>query len=212
MDDRLDGEEDFGEAFGEYSVLVPKVIEAVIATMVKLQAKLPSEPPTLVELQHRLLQMAAEQLGRERAFICGHLDRPERLRLSSVMLSLAGIIGARKVLLGSGQSEADRGSCSLGDNPVLAAPGGLLPALRLTPDGPLEAQDLLALDAAEARLVQAKKNTEVLAVSECWYLLTKMIDKVHQHIMVGIVEMFSQLPDARPQHLPEDQHDPSNSC
>lgn len=200
---RLDVEEDFAEAFGLYSELLNRVIKsvegAVVAVGLRLQGRSTADPPSQTELQHRLLQMCAEQLGRERAFICGHLGRPESLRLSSVLLTLASIIGARKVLIGTTEASSQLGEVfgTLVPLTIVESRGGLSAALRLSADGPLEDADLASLEAAEQRLLTAKKSSEALAVSECWYLLTKCIDKVHQHIMVGIVDAFTHDP-ARP--------------
>jgi len=181
-DETLDSEEDFSEAYAAYCTLIYKVIAAVVATMPKLRGG--SSAPTRLELRHRLLQYTAEQLGRERAFLTGHLSRPETLRLFAVVMQLAEIIGARKMLLGSCSSSKKQGT-------IVASDTGLLPALKLMEAPPVDPEELSMLESVEQRAMNSRK-VDPPAVTEWWCQLTKVIDKIHQHIMVNVVEFFSQ--------------------
>jgi len=177
----LDVEEDLQEVFEMYNGLVGVLLAAVNDMIPRLSG---SGPPNKIELRLRLLQIAAEQLARERGFLSGHLARPETLRLSSVVTQLAEIIGARKVLLGCGRKTSRNGGCVVGGN------GGLLPMLRLAQVSTLDGDELAQLEASEQQALGGRK-IEAPAVQEWWYHLTKIVDKLHQHIMIGMVEAFN---------------------
>lgn len=143
-DETLDGEEDFTEVFAGYSLLIAKAITAAGATLSRFRHA--GSQPTSIELRHGLLQLAAEQLARERGFISGHLARPETLRLFGVVTQLAEIIGARKMLLGSSPTSARHGV-------IVAADQGLLLALRLSEAPPIDSNDLATLESMEEHVM-----------------------------------------------------------
>eukprot|EP00929_Paragymnodinium_shiwhaense_P067732 TRINITY_DN34058_c0_g1_i1.p1 TRINITY_DN34058_c0_g1~~TRINITY_DN34058_c0_g1_i1.p1 ORF type:complete len:652 (-),score=122.22 TRINITY_DN34058_c0_g1_i1:106-2061(-) len=139
---------------------------------------------TLFEIHHRLLQMTAEQLGRERAVLSAHFERPKVLSRMSVMVHVIEMIGARKMLLGC--------SASRGDLSVVASGQGLFPALRLD-HSPLDQHELHRLEHAEERAIRGcHEVTELPAVAETFHLLTELIDKIHQKLMLAIVEWFGK--------------------
>uniref|UniRef100_A0A7R9ZY83 Nitrate/nitrite sensing protein domain-containing protein n=1 Tax=Pyrodinium bahamense TaxID=73915 RepID=A0A7R9ZY83_9DINO len=181
-DETLDSEEDFQDAYAGYCTLIYKVIAAVVGTMPRLRGC--NGAPTRLEMRHRLLQYTAEQLGRERAFLTGHLTRPETLRLFGMVMQLAEIIGARKMLLGTASNSQKQGT-------IVASDTGLLPALKLMDAAPIDPEELAMLESVEHRAMNSRK-VDPPAVTEWWCQLTKVIDKIHQHIMVNVVEFFSQ--------------------
>merc|ERR1711971_389199 len=85
----------FRIVFSSYCSTISSQIAEIFHTLRVIMG--PGAQKTQSELSFRLQQLAAEQPGRERAFLCGHLDRPESLRIPRVLIELAQIIGARKV-------------------------------------------------------------------------------------------------------------------
>lgn len=176
-EDVLDGQEEFLEVFSGYTRLVTNVINAMLDLLPRVKG---DSRVTAQELNLRLMQMVAEQLGRERAFIAGHLAQPETMRLASVVRNLAEIVGARKVFLGSSQPS----------KAIVASESGLMSSLYLSEQGLFDLAELTALEQVEDKALSSKKVDAPL-VAEFWFHLTKIIDKAHQHIMVAIVEFFT---------------------
>lgn len=147
--------------------------------------------------RYRLFSAAAEQLGRERAFMCGHEEEdwspgspksPIKRRPPDKLHRLAEILGARKILLGT----AVNGSLMSSD--VVATSTGLLgtlvgedePAL-LTPD------DIATLESLERRVLDPSPNDSV--ATEEWYrTLTRILNEIHSRIAISLVEDM-RLPD-----------------
>lgn len=133
--------------------------------------------------RYRLFSAAAEQLGRERAFVCGHGEQdwsptsPEPGRRS--LHRLAEILGARKILLGTvveGLS-GDIATTSTGllgtligeDEPSLLTPG-----------------DIAKLESLEQRIIEPQPSNAV--PSEEWYLtITQLLNEIHSRIAMTLV-------------------------
>jgi len=178
-DEMLDIGEDIDETFNAYSVLIWTFIDSMDHLLCRLRSPTGEPDPSSPTMRLKLLQLIAEQLGRERAFVSGHLVRPETLRLAAVVRKLAEVIGARKVLLGSATDA----------NTIVGGGLGIVSMLRLGEQPVLDSSDLQALEFVENRILNAKK-VEKPAVAEWWHQLTKVIDKIHQHIMVRISDIF----------------------
>jgi len=170
------GADDFDFVFRKYSEL-NQVLVVTLGNMV-MTLRGPG-PCGRSEIRHCLLLIIAEQLGRERAFLSGHISQSHRLYSLPVLLRFAKIQGSRQALLGS---------CSPSLNcEVVTANSGLMPALQLSEDCPLNEEDMRALEEAETHVMEGKTGTH-----EWFALLTKLIDKVHAHISVGLVEFFDK--------------------
>jgi len=170
------GADNFDAVFRRYS----EVIQALIVTLGDIMMTLRGHSPCgRSEVRHCLLLIIAEQLGRERAFISGHMSQTRGLHSLPVRLRFAKIQGSRQVLLGSCSP-----SCHY---EVVSASSGLMRALQLAEDSPLNEEEMRALEEAETQVMEGKTGTH-----EWFALLTKLHDKVHAHISVGLVEFFDQ--------------------
>jgi len=189
--------ESIDEAFVVYNQACSALIEIVAKA---LEAVMPGSPEgRRAARRYRLFSTAAEQLGRERAFICGHGGRPQNdfIRMiseapGSADLDLEGststrlhrlseIIGARKILLGT---VAD-GASNSGD--VVAASAGLLgtimgedePSL-LTPD------DIAKLESLESRILNPSLF-DPLPMEEWYQTITCFLKEIHSRIAINLL-------------------------
>lgn len=154
--------------------------------------------------KHKLLMLTAEQLGCERALLCGYLHQPSRLRDPEVAGRISQVIGARKLLLGSSLNLEAYPLQSCDDDTLEAEPQeaswaahgcivagivGLFPVLDLIDAPLLDPTELQQLENAEDRALSAN-NGSVPQLSEWYMLLTGLIDKIHQHIVLNILDHF----------------------
>jgi len=174
-------DDDIGEVFDSYSTRLTNMTETMHELLGKISGSAAGGVNAVAGIQLRLLQVTAEQLARERGIIAGYLARPETFRRAAMVRKVAEVIGARRLMTGTMLTS----SASVG-----AGQGGLPSMLGLINQPLLEASDLSSLEAVEDRALSSKK-LDVLAVQEWWYHLTKAVDKLHQHIMVGISDYFS---------------------
>lgn len=176
----------FDAVFEAYSDAARVIIE-LIARCVE-GAKPGSSEGRRAARRYRLFSSAAEQLSRERAFICGHgrltlkdsnSPKHEKTGLSREMLQrLSEIIGSRKILLGTALSVCY----------TVATPTGLLggmvgegePAL-------LSTGDIAELEALEA-LVLAPNLNEALPTEEWYRTLTRLLNEIHSRIAISLVD------------------------
>jgi hypothetical protein len=170
-------------AFKGYNLAVSVLIDAL---SIGLHAACGDGTASVGQIRHKLLVFASEQLGRERAYLCSLLDNPDHLHQPSAIRCLTETIGARKVLLGS--TDTCNGG-SAGDGNVVAGHVGLVPALGLAEESLLDSSEMAALEVAEENAL-ACDGTSALAVLEWYDLLTKLIDNVHQHIVLNIMEIL----------------------
>eukprot|EP00931_Biecheleriopsis_adriatica_P029848 TRINITY_DN17656_c0_g1_i1.p1 TRINITY_DN17656_c0_g1~~TRINITY_DN17656_c0_g1_i1.p1 ORF type:complete len:861 (+),score=125.19 TRINITY_DN17656_c0_g1_i1:95-2584(+) len=174
---------DFETMFGGYSKLTEDSIDVIGGICVAVESPGAEDPsgPSFAWLQIRTLLLVAEQLGRERGFISGHVGKPDSNSFSAkVLVRFAKIQGCRQYLLGSSLPAA---RCE-----ILSFESGLLPRLRLVERPLLDIEDLKALENAEAAVFEGSAQT-----SEWFALLTGMIDKVHQHASIAIVNFIQDL-------------------
>mmetsp|Transcript_26074 Transcript_26074/g.77710 ORF Transcript_26074/g.77710 Transcript_26074/m.77710 type:complete len:845 (-) Transcript_26074:32-2566(-) len=183
-DDSFNQEDDFWEVFQGYTSLIGLMINAMTNLVHQLIGD--SEVPSATELRYRWLQSSAEQVGRERAFLCGHLDRPETLRLSPVVMELSKIIGARQVLVGSSPA-----SSAVHKDTVVSSESGLLSVLGLAQAPLIEMSALMKLEAAESQVLNARRGGAP-AAAETFHLTTGIIDSLHQHILLLFSRLFSK--------------------
>jgi len=179
-DDCLDAQEDMQDVLGAYTALIMRLIEALNGSFSLLGGTAAASGGTsllMSDLKLRFLQLAGEQLARERGIIAGHLVRPGTIRSAGVFRQLAEIIGARKVLLGTAEKNV----------PLIGGGVSLATTLGIVQGSLIDASDMASLEAVEDRAMSGKK-VDLLTVSEWWHHLTKAVDKVHQHMMVGIVD------------------------
>lgn len=179
-----------------YSRLISRVMQAVECSLEV--SPLGSIPLGINLVRHKLLMFTAEQLGRERALLCGHLRKPETLQDPEVACRVNRVIGARKLLLGS--SAVDQNSLSEGldsfqldaaaPSGIVSGDMGLLPALNLMDAPLLEASDLAQLENAEDRALSLTGG-ETPQLSEWYHLITNLIDKIHQHVILHIVSSIT---------------------
>eukprot|EP00930_Biecheleria_cincta_P000080 TRINITY_DN10016_c0_g1_i3.p1 TRINITY_DN10016_c0_g1~~TRINITY_DN10016_c0_g1_i3.p1 ORF type:complete len:833 (-),score=155.56 TRINITY_DN10016_c0_g1_i3:251-2749(-) len=177
------GEEDghcsFDTVFATYCKINEEVIHLIgrlIVTIQKHEASL-----TVAEVRIRLLLLVAEQLGRERGFICGHLRRRDLLMSWPVQRRFAKIQGCRQYLLGSTSPES-------AESGVVSFETGLLPNLRLVSAPLISRRDLEVLEEAETAVLGWKSTA-----SEWFTIITELIDKVHQQASVAFLGLIQEM-------------------
>lgn len=175
------GKENFNTVYACYNSLNEEVINIIGELLVAVDI----EVITCCSARVRMLLIIAEQLGRERAFITGHLAWPDHLNSLAVQVRFARIQGCRELLLGTSQSVMSK--------EVISNQQGLMCNLRLTPEPLLSKEDLQVLEAAESSVFQAADAT----ASESLSLITGMIDKIHQQASMAIVKFVQELPTVR---------------
>lgn len=181
----------FDSVFDAYSEACKVIIEQVARGV--QSAKPGSSEGRRAARRYRLFSSAVEQLGKERAFICGHGRLNSRglnsspknstpAGLSRQMLQrLSEIIGSRKILLGT-----SIGSVSV--SYTVATSTGLLggmvgeaePALLCT-------RDIAELEALEARVLDPNMS-EALPIEEWYRTLTRLMNEIHSRIAIGLVD------------------------
>eukprot|EP00440_Ansanella_granifera_P053532 gb/GFBE01058035.1/.p1 GENE.gb/GFBE01058035.1/~~gb/GFBE01058035.1/.p1 ORF type:complete len:883 (+),score=186.78 gb/GFBE01058035.1/:1-2649(+) len=173
--------EDFEIVFGHYCTFNEDVISAIAALLESLREvhgrSGRSSGLTCAELRLRMLFMIAEQLGRERAFISGHIGRLDWLRSRPVQMKLAKLQGCRQMLLGS--TDPSR-HCE-----VMSSSSGLLPGLRLMQESLVTSEDIASLEVAENTVMEGGGQA-----SEWFALISQLIDKVHQHASMAAVQFI----------------------
>lgn len=177
-----------------YSSIISVIMQAIASSLLEVCGT--SGSFGVKAIRHKLLMFTAEQLGRERALLCGYLHHAASLRDPQVASRIHQVIGARKLLLGS---SADLCEIAAEPNALCAVDGescmivagevGLLPALNLMDAPLLDAAELAHLENAEDRAL-AIASGEAPQLSEWYFLLTKLIDKIHQHVTINIVDHF----------------------
>mmetsp|Transcript_6919 Transcript_6919/g.12266 ORF Transcript_6919/g.12266 Transcript_6919/m.12266 type:complete len:844 (-) Transcript_6919:27-2558(-) len=181
-------EEDLKSIYTAYHPLLSQLISAVGSCFdAKYDKDSQQTSPVcgLVSKAHcryRLMSLATEQLSRERAFVSGYLHQPELLLKPGVLLTLAEMIGARKLLLGNGMA------AKAADEHLVACKGGLLPELNFSEASPVEARDLAHLEDVEETVLMGKGSKQ--AVLEWHDLLTRLVDKTHQLVCLSIVDVL----------------------
>mmetsp|Transcript_56274 Transcript_56274/g.142372 ORF Transcript_56274/g.142372 Transcript_56274/m.142372 type:complete len:731 (-) Transcript_56274:48-2240(-) len=188
-DDRVSRSMRFDDVFTAYNQACWSLIEIVAKALESV--RLGSAEGRRAARRYRLFSAAAEQLGRERAFMCGHEEEDwspvtskseHKRRPPDKLHRLAEILGARKILLGTSVN----GSVISAD--VVATSTGLLgtligedePAL-LTPD------DIATLESLERRVLDPSPNDSV--ATEEWYrTITRFLNEIHSRIAISLVE------------------------
>lgn len=175
----------FDEVYLAYNRSCSTLIEIVAKA---LQALHPEGPKLhLLVQRYRLFSAAAEQLGRERAFVCGQAQ-PEckstkgmQYSIASLstekMLRLSEILGARKVLIGTTNS---------GD--IVSTSAGLVSTLLGDGEAPLLSKaDLSALECIEQQVLTPSDNRAMPTVE--WYqAITRLLNDIHSRIAINLVE------------------------
>jgi len=163
----------FDDVFARFNGRISEIIDA-IASAVK---ELPASDP--LHNRYRFCSTAAEQLGRERAFLCTFLQDSKIMQAQpNLMRRISEITGARKLLFGTSLGVGATGDV------VVRGPGGLAGLLGLDTVGHaplLPWEDLNALEDLEARSFSFNKG-HVPLVREWYLLLTRLIDSVHRRI------------------------------
>jgi serine/threonine protein kinase len=134
--------------------------------------------------RYRLFISAAEQLGRERAFMCGYRmvsccnDGMSR----DMLQRLSEIIGSRKILLGTALS-----MCV-----TVATPTGLLSGMVGEEEQPLlSIEDIAELEVLEACILSpdnVNEDNEAMATEEFYRTLTRLLHEIHSRIMINLVD------------------------
>jgi serine/threonine protein kinase len=166
--------------------------------------------------RYRLFSAAAEQLGRERSFVCGqnHMPDYDDMEGSTISLGssittrasgkkasrfppdklqrLAEITGARKILLGTA-ADAARSAADL-----VATSTGLLGTL-IGGDEPalLSVSDIAALESLEQRFLAADSD-DVVCIEEWFQTITALLTDIHSRIAMALVEAM-RMPTPTPQ-------------
>eukprot|EP00931_Biecheleriopsis_adriatica_P066490 TRINITY_DN40833_c0_g1_i1.p1 TRINITY_DN40833_c0_g1~~TRINITY_DN40833_c0_g1_i1.p1 ORF type:complete len:901 (+),score=161.53 TRINITY_DN40833_c0_g1_i1:82-2784(+) len=181
------GIEHFENVFSRYSKLMEDAIVLIGNMLVHLwqtHGGQKDDNPPVSELKLRMLLLAAEQLGRERAFISFLIGKPSWIRSQTMQTRFARIQGCRQMLLGS---------TSPGNHSeVISSSFGLLPGLGLMQEPLLSSDEIEALEAAESTVMEGKGET-----TEWFSLLTSLINHVHRHASMAIVEFVDEFEAAR---------------
>lgn len=164
----------FDNIFATYCKLNEQVIQFIGRLLVTIQK--PNAALTVAEIRIRFLLLVAEQLGRERAFICGHLPQRDVLMSWPVQKRFAKIQGCRQFLLGSmSPTSAESG--------VVSFEFGLLPSLRLVDVPLISKDDLKVLEDAENSVHYGRTTT-----SEWFAIITELINKIHRQASMAFVD------------------------
>jgi serine/threonine protein kinase len=155
--------------------------------------------------RYMLFSAAAEQLARERAFMCGHTheklgvarhvdsDGSPRNAPSGVqnggrlprekLQKLSEIIGSRKILLGTAAGDTDVHS-----NYTVATSTGLLGGLVGDAEPALlSPADIAELESLEARVL-APDPAQFLPTEEWYRTLTRLLNEIHSRIAITLVD------------------------
>lgn len=179
----------------EYSRVISAILRAIATRLYDARSAFQQ-----LDCLRRLLMLAAEQLGVERALLCWHLKDPRGLRDPRVACRISQVIGARKLLLGSRSSASGSEDHECGGplrdpfawaaaNGGIVADQGLFPALGLTEEPLLDADQLRCLEAAEDQALGLTSRAAP-ELSDWYWLLTKLIDRIHERIAINILEHF----------------------
>jgi len=183
----------FDQVFLLYSEACAGLIEFISHA---LNQSLPPGFGRSAERRYRLFSAAAEQLGRERAFMCGH-ENPDdedeatspRGSASQKLTRLAEILGARKILLGTSVADTQTSS------DIVATSDGLVGAL-MGEDQPalLSPEDLAKLESLEQRVMGAHAS-DMVPTEEWYQTLTRFLNDIHSRIAIALVDEFRQRHD-----------------
>mmetsp|Transcript_52482 Transcript_52482/g.94081 ORF Transcript_52482/g.94081 Transcript_52482/m.94081 type:complete len:693 (+) Transcript_52482:43-2121(+) len=179
----------FDEVFMAYNHVCGVLIEIVASV---LQSK-DSPGNAKAVRRYRLFSAAAEQLGRERAFVCGHGQKSFKEGCSihnaadlpqEKLLRLAEIIGARKVLIGTSQTGEVQCPAS-GD--IFTASGGIVGTLL---DGTepclLSAKEIQELESMEEKVMDP--HCRATLIREWFETLTRHVNTIHSRITINLLE------------------------
>jgi len=147
--------------------------------------------------RYRMTALVTEQLSRERAFVSGFLHNPDLLKKPRSLLTMAEMIGARKLLLGNATTTSPN------SEHVVAGAAGLMPELGLSETSPIDAADLAILEDAEASVLESNANCPRQAVHEWHDVLARLVDKTHQLVCLSIVEVLVPTGTTRSRSIPE---------
>jgi len=175
----------FDEVFLAYNRSCFTLIEIVASALGALHPEGPKLH--LLVQRYRLFSAAAEQLGRERAFVCGQAQ-PECKSTKGMQYSIAGlsaekmlrlseILGARKVLIGTTNS---------GD--IVSTSAGLVSTLLGDGEPPLLSKaDLSALECIEQQVLTPSDKRSMPTMD--WYqAITRLLNDIHSRIAINLVE------------------------
>lgn len=175
----LGGRCSFDNIFATYCKLNEQVIQLIGRLLVTIQKH--DAALTVAEIRIRLLLLITEQLGRERAFICGHLSQRDLLMSWPVQKRFAKIQGCRQFLLGSMSPKS-------AESGVVSFELGLVPSLRLA-DVPLISQeDLKVLEEAETAVLDG-----CTTASEWFTIITELINKVHRQASMAFLDLTREM-------------------
>jgi len=186
----------FNAVFTAYNGLCFKWIEMIAEASVALCPR--NSDMKRAALRYRLFCGATEQLGRERAFVCGHWQTSSQGPLSlgkpcsrkaglaneltrEELWRLAEICGARKVILGTTEQD---GAAVSGD--MLVHYAGLSTTLTGEEVSPLlSADDLRKLESIEERVFRPKKE-DVPPIGEWFQTFTTVMNDIHSRIAINL--------------------------
>lgn len=170
----------FDALFAAYNDACTSIIETVARCVERV--KRGSSEGRRAARRYRLFSTAAEQLSRERAFMCGQSPSDSVAsckveELPSAMLQrLFEIIGARKILLGTAKKGSYTVASSTGLLGVLIGEGQ--PSL-------LSAADVAELEYLEARVLAPTKG-EALPIAEWYQTLSRQLNQIHSSIAISL--------------------------
>mmetsp|Transcript_88386 Transcript_88386/g.249025 ORF Transcript_88386/g.249025 Transcript_88386/m.249025 type:complete len:1093 (-) Transcript_88386:202-3480(-) len=171
-----------------FSGVVTMVIQTIASSLPAVCGN--TEISGTLRIQHKLLMLSAEQLGCERAMLCGLLQQPSNLQNPKVVCCISQMIGARKLLLGSASAHSIEESESWrADTGVVAGVCGLFPVLDLKDAPLLDAAELAPLEEAEDGVLSFNHRSAP-QICEWYRLITQLIDKIHQHVALNILDHF----------------------
>jgi len=177
----------FDSVFSAYNYACGEVIEIVAKTVEAAKGGPDNAEGRRAARRYRLFSSASEQMGRERAFMCGYSVRDDQRGLGRGRLQrLAEILGARKILLGTAACE---GAMTMTSGHIVATSTGLLgtligegePAL-------LSAADIVELEAIEARMFDPCPSQSLPTAEEWYRTLTRLLNEIHSRIVMGLMD------------------------
>jgi len=170
----------FDTTFSAYSRNCSRLIDIIGRALTTLHPG--SAAASRAARRYRLLTMAAEQLGRERSFLCGR-----GCWSSDGQRRLMEILGARKVLLGTATEPDAADACDIVTNPR----GGLVGALLMDDGEPclLNVADIASLEKMEHYIHTTPNAGDEDHLPKDWYhTITRLLREIHSRTVICLID------------------------
>lgn len=183
----------FDTVFSAYSRNCSRLVNIIEAALIAVHPE--SEAARKAARRYRLLTLAAEQLGRERSFLCGR-----GCWSSDGQRRMMEILGARKVLLGTATEPDAADACDIVT--AAGAPcGGLVGELLMEDGEPclLNAADIASLEKMEHHIhtmpAAGDTSSDENRLPQEWYhTITRLMQEIHSRTVIGLIDDLQLAP------------------